>query len=430
MIAFRENLFPHLFPQTQTSWGIYYWGIHFALVDLVFEIIEIMNLLAIFACISVIIPGIFVGNLVPLTSLRISTKKMRGFVQFLLAAALFAVCKAATVIKLTDQNFDEVVNGDSNVLVEFYAEWCGHCKNLEPEYASAAASFAPADGVILAAIDASTYAELGTKYNVEGFPTIKWFPKGSTEPVDYDGGRTADTIVQWLNGKLGTTKKVKSVPSAVATLTTDNFESMALGKKAAMVYFYAPWCGHCKQLAPVWERLAQAYAGDSKTVVIGKVDATQEVDLASKYEIQGYPTLKFFPADSAESEGSYDGERDLEAMVTYINEKTGLQRTADGGLLPMAGRVATLDELIKSVTTFNKVFADSVKKTVDQLAGADLVHGKQYIATANKIVEKGIEYVDKEIQRLDKLIGGASISAEKKTGFLLKQNVLKAFLKA
>jgi hypothetical protein len=180
----------------------------------------------------------------------------------------------------------------------------------------------------------------------------------------------------------------------------------------------------------VWEKLAQVYAGDAKTVVIGKVDTTQEGEIGSKYEIQGYPTLKFFPADSAEPEAAYEGGRDLESMVTFINEKTGLQRTADGGLLPMAGRVATLDELIKSVTTFNKVFADSLKATVDQLVGTDLVHGKQYVATANKIVEKGVEYVEKELKRLDNMISGTSVSAEKKTGFLLKQNVLKAFLKA
>lgn len=357
---------------------------------------------------------------------------MRQFVELfaVVFVVLVGICHAAPVVHLTDQTFDEVVNGNTNVLVEFYAPWCGHCKNLEPEWASAAASFSPADGVIIAAVDASTYSGLGTRYDVQGFPTIKWFPKGSAEPVEYDGGRTADTIVEWLNGKVGTSKKVKAVPSAVTTLTKDNFESMVLGKKAAFVEFYAPWCGHCKALAPVWEKLGQIYAGDSKTVVIGKVDTTQESEIGAKYEIQGYPTLKFFPADSSEPEGPYEGERELEAMVTFINEKTGLQRTSDGGLLPMAGRVATLDEIIKSTTLFNRAFADSLKKTVDQLVGSDLVHGKQYITTANKIVEKGVDYVEKEIKRLENMVSGASISADKKTGFLLKQNVLKAFLKA
>jgi protein disulfide-isomerase A6 len=174
------------------------------------------------------------------TSQKITLKMMYRFV-LLVAAVLIGVCTAAPVVHLTDLNFDQVVNGDNNVLVEFYAPWCGHCKNLEPEWAAAAATFNPADGIIIAALDASTYSELGTKFAVQGFPTIKFFPKGSKEPVEYEGGRTADTIVEYVNGKLGTTKKVKSVPSAATTLTTENFPSMVLGKKAAFVEFYAPW---------------------------------------------------------------------------------------------------------------------------------------------------------------------------------------------
>ena len=52
--------------------------------------------------------------------------------------------------------------------------------------------------------------------------------------------------IRWVNDKVGLNRKVKSVPSAVTTLTADNFDENALGAKAALVEFYAPWCGHCK----------------------------------------------------------------------------------------------------------------------------------------------------------------------------------------
>ena len=76
-------------------------------------------------------------------------------------------------------------------------------------------------------------------------------------------------------------------------------------------------------------------------------------------------------------------------MIKFINEKVGLQRTSDGGLLPMAGRVATIDELIKATTTINKAFADGLASTVEQLAGKEAENGKTYLAVAKKVAEKG-----------------------------------------
>jgi len=97
----------------------------------------------------------------------------------------------------------------------------------------------------------------------QGYPTIKFFPKGSTKAEDYQGGRTADTIVSWVNEKVGTNKKVKKLPTAVTELTPDNFDSVALDKsKHVLVEFYAPWCGHCKQLAPKYEELAKIFSGE------------------------------------------------------------------------------------------------------------------------------------------------------------------------
>jgi len=56
----------------------------------------------------------------------------------------------------------------------------------------------------------------------------------------------------------------------------------------------APWCGHCKQLAPEYANAAQHLAQNELSVKLGKVDATIESDLAEQFGIRGYPTLKFF----------------------------------------------------------------------------------------------------------------------------------------
>ena len=108
---------------------------------------------------------------------------------------LFSLCRRF-------QNFDEVVNANTHVLVEFYAPWCGHCKKLAPEYAAAAAQLkASGSQAVLAKVDADSEKELGSRFEVEGFPTLKWFVNG--KPQEYNGGRVTKEIVSWIEKHTG-----------------------------------------------------------------------------------------------------------------------------------------------------------------------------------------------------------------------------------
>lgn len=97
--------------------------------------------------------------------------------------------------------------------------------------------------------------------------------------------------------------------------------------KDVLVKFYAPWCGHCKKLAPIWEELGEAYK-DQPNLVIAKFDAT--VNEAEGVEIRGYPTLKWYPRDNKEGT-SYEGERDLESFKKWLGENSGVLKDAAGG---------------------------------------------------------------------------------------------------
>ena len=63
-------------------------------------------------------------------------------------------------------------------------------------------TFADSDPVIIAKVDADANRDLAGKFGVTGFPTIKWFDAGSSVPTDYDGGRTADDLVKFVNEKV------------------------------------------------------------------------------------------------------------------------------------------------------------------------------------------------------------------------------------
>jgi len=95
------------------------------------------------------------------------------------------------------KNFDEIVMDDSkDVLLEFYAEWCGHCKKFAPEYEKLATKVADIENLVIAKIDGS---ENDTPIQIQGFPTIVFFPKGKkSEPITFEGGRSAKDVYQFV----------------------------------------------------------------------------------------------------------------------------------------------------------------------------------------------------------------------------------------
>lgn len=103
------------------------------------------------------------------------------------------------VLVLTDENFDATIKQYPNILVEFYAPWCGHCKKLAPEY-SGAAEVLKAEGIPLAKVDCTVQKETAEKFKIQGFPTLKFFSNGVDS--EYQGGRTKSDIVAWMRKKL------------------------------------------------------------------------------------------------------------------------------------------------------------------------------------------------------------------------------------
>jgi protein disulfide-isomerase A1 len=105
----------------------------------------------------------------------------------------------------------------------------------------------------------------------------------------------------------------------VAVLNKDNFDIFIRSHPFVMVKFYAPWCGHCKAMAPAYSKLAQRMKDLARGIPIAKVDATVEPEVAEKYEIKGFPTIKFFVEGAAVD---YTGAREEEAMFVWIKSKT------------------------------------------------------------------------------------------------------------
>merc|ERR1712099_68437 len=144
---------------------------------------------------------------------------------FAAVSVLYAVLATGEVVQLTTDTFDGFMKEHNNVLVKFYAPWCGHCKSLAPEYEKASEEVP--EGVMLAEVDvtADEAKELGTRFEIKGFPTMKFFRDG--EPEDYDGGRTQDTIVQWI--KRATSDPVTVMASLEAARKEFSDETLIVG---------------------------------------------------------------------------------------------------------------------------------------------------------------------------------------------------------
>ncbi|KAI9183827.1 hypothetical protein H9P43_002879 [Blastocladiella emersonii ATCC 22665] len=346
----------------------------------------------------------------------------------LLAALLVAV--TANVVDLTPANFDSVIDGSRHALVEFYAPWCGHCKSLAPVYEELAATFKHASSnLVIAKVDANEHTSLGERFNVQGFPTLKWFPKGSTDPSEYNGGRTLDDLAAFVEAKTSIRSKLVKVPSAVTVLTTDSFDAVAMDPtKNVLVEFYAPWCGHCKSLAPTYEKLAKTFSTED-SVVIANLDATAHPDIAQRFGVQGYPTIKFFPAVKSKQPLDYEGGRSEADFVDFINEQTGTKRTPGGNLDESAG---VLLELTESVNAFVAA-SDRAAELAKAKKAAAAINDKAaplYVKIMERIVKAGDAYVAKESARLQKLLNDDTVLQAKKDLFVTRSNILRVFAEA
>jgi protein disulfide-isomerase A1 len=205
--------------------------------------------------------------------------------------------------------------------------------------------------------------------------------------------------------------------SNVLTLTKDTFDNAVKNNKYLLVKFVAPWCGHCKALGPAYAAAAKQLAESGSEIKLASVDATIEQDLAQKYDVKGYPTIKFF-SDGTTLE--YTGGRAQDDIVSWLKKKTG----------PAAEDLKTVDDLNKLKEASDVVVIGAFKDTDGDAAASFLqvaktIDGIPFGITSNKDVLKELEVKQDTIVLLKKFDEGRNDLAS-----TIDENTIREFIQA
>ncbi|TRY71848.1 hypothetical protein TCAL_05412 [Tigriopus californicus] len=214
-----------------------------------------------------------------------------------------------------------------NHFIKFYAPWCGHCQKLAPTWDELAETFADGTVAKIAKVDCTQAQSLCQEHEIKGYPTLAWFKNGKKTEV-YRGARTLDELSDFVK----TSAETKDQPEAdkvptesgetgpVVLLTIDNF-AKEIESGVTFVKYFAPWCGHCKRLAPTWDELAKKYEGKAG-IKVAKVDCTsndnQNKELCNDQGVNGFPTLIIHKDGQKVAE--YSGKRELADLEKFVNQ--------------------------------------------------------------------------------------------------------------
>ncbi|OQS02763.1 thioredoxin [Thraustotheca clavata] len=284
----------------------------------------------------------------------------------LLLIAFLGFARGDGAEALTVDNFD-TRTAEGVWLIKFYAPWCGHCKSLAPTFDKL-----PSDPAIqgkdihIGKVDCTVHKTVCMRFDVKSYPTIKAIAHKLS--FDYAGQRDSKHLIDFVTGgytKIGG-EEILAQPefdrrqaemekemaeaeknSLVVSLTTASFDEHVHDKSEPwLLKFYAPWCGHCKRLAPVWDKLSASFKESGSSTKVGKIDCTKYRRVCSRFGVSGYPSL-FFVKDGQVYK--YEGPRTIDGFNEFIS--SGYTKAENIGAIPdesIAG--ALVDGLLEWAT--------------------------------------------------------------------------------
>uniref|UniRef100_A0A1I7ZTY7 DnaJ homolog subfamily C member 10 n=1 Tax=Steinernema glaseri TaxID=37863 RepID=A0A1I7ZTY7_9BILA len=160
-----------------------------------------------------------------------------------------------SVVVLTADNFGDLVSARDEGhlwMVDYFAPWCGPCQQLMPEFKRLARTMNKQNvKVSFGSVDCDANRAFCNQQGIRAYPLVRLYPADPNHrTVDYPNNwwRDAPSMQRWLT---------EFLPSLVVRMGSEFYQDVLASTDVWLVDFYAPWCGHCVQFAPVFEEIAQ-----------------------------------------------------------------------------------------------------------------------------------------------------------------------------
>ncbi|KIK54363.1 hypothetical protein GYMLUDRAFT_48733 [Collybiopsis luxurians FD-317 M1] len=275
-----------------------------------------------------------------------------------LILSLSLLCSALPVhsTELTPDNFSDSIS-DGVWFIEHFSPYCGHCRAFAPTWEELVQKNSEGGedptGIKLAQVNCAVHGDLCNANGVKGYPQMNIYKDGEFVET-FKGARELPRLTEFLKRhapvtpteepedeetELETPGTNPNPTGSVIVLDDSNFDNV-LSEGPAFVKFYAPWCGHCKKLAPTWKNLAKSM---QYKLTVAEVDCEAHKALCKTNGIEGFPTLHYF-AEGSKTE--YSGSRKLERLREFA------EKASEGGVKPTQA-----DDLEKDVFEESLVYA-------------------------------------------------------------------------
>lgn len=260
-----------------------------------------------------------------------------------LALAASAVpVESVELTVLNPSNFKDSI-AEGVWFIEHFSPYCGHCRNFAPTWKQLVEETESQEdpGIHLAQVNCAVDGDLCRDNQVTGYPQMNLYKNGEFVET-FKKSREIEIVREFISShaqkktppppppppppaapakveqQIPIVREVYNPAGTVMKLTPRTF-AQTLKKGHVFVKYFAPWCGHCKKLAPIWETLAAEMRGQ---VNIAEVDCEAHGALCRTQDVTGYPML-FYYGETGSSKTEYSGGRKLEQLRAFAEKVSG-----------------------------------------------------------------------------------------------------------
>ena len=193
--------------------------------------------------------------------------------------------------EITEDNFDAIVDGNTNVLVDCWAPWCGPCRRLGPIIDEIAQEYGSEVKVVKLNVDDAP--GISARFDIQAIPTVLMFRNKVLLKTLVGLRPKEDILAEMADAKLigGKASAEPKAEGLVAEVTDSSFDSFVSGSGYVLVDCWAPWCGPCRRMGPIVDELAEISKGEIK---VGKLNTDDNQATAMRFNILSIPRLLIF----------------------------------------------------------------------------------------------------------------------------------------